>query len=233
MRGILFCALMTTLCASASATVVASYQGDFTATTPAAGWSYLWNPLNKTLGNLSNYTPLAYNAGNSEYETLSTGSLPHSGAGGYLAANATGVTLGQTAAQASDGNSHYVILAYTFSAAQVAADGPNLAFHTYNFSVPSDPNLGPLDVEIFKNNTLLAEFPFPAGTTFSDSLYGPDYSFGAVSGGDTLYIALGGTSTYSGQPIGVAYTLGLTPEPAAIGALALAPLLLCRRGKQI
>jgi hypothetical protein len=231
MRALVFCAVVAALAAGVSATtVVANYQGDFTATTPSAGWSYLWNPLNKTLGNSANYSPLAFNSTNNEYETLSTGSLPHAGVGGYLSASSTGVTLGQTAAQASDGLSHYVILAYTFNSAQIAADGSSLLFHSYNFNVPNDPTLGSLDVEIFKNNTLLAPFQFPAGTTFSDAQYGPDYAFGPVSAGDTLYIALGGTSTYSGQQIGVAYTLALTtPEPTSLGMLALAPLLLRRR----
>jgi hypothetical protein len=229
MRAILGCALFSLLAAGASATtVVANYQGDFTANTPKTGWSYLWNPQGKMLGNSANYSPLAYDSTNSDYETLSTGST---GVGGSLSANSTGVKLGQTAAQASDGLSHYVILAYTFTAGQIAADGSNLVFHTYNFSVPNDPTLGPLDVQIYKNNTQLQDFPFPAGTTFSDAIYGPDYAFGPVSAGDTLYIALGGTTTYSGQQISVAYTLGLTttPEPSTVGLIAMAPVLLRRR----
>ena len=232
LRNLFVCAAVALLAGSASAavTVVADYQGDFTPTTPKTGWSYLWNPTGKTLGNSANYVPLSYNSANSDYETLSTGSLPHSGDGGYDSANSTGVKLGETATQSSDGNSHYIILAYTFTASQIAADGSNLVFHSYDFSVPNDPTLGTLDVEIFKNNTLLQQFFFPAGTTFSDALYGPDYAFGPVSANDTLYIALGGTSTYSGQQISAAYTLGLTtPEPATIGLLALTPLLLRRR----
>src|SRR4051812_34997583 len=111
MRFVLFCAaLALSVPGFAATTVVANYQSNFTPTTPAAGWSYQWNPLNTTLGTAANYATLAFNSTSSEFQTASTGSLPHAGAGGFLAAAPTGVTLGQTAAQATDGNSHYVIL---------------------------------------------------------------------------------------------------------------------------
>jgi hypothetical protein len=185
MRFVLFCAVVALLAAASPAvTVVADYQANFASPTPATGWSYRWNATNVPLfsdpsnfiGNPANYAALSYNSTGSAYETLSTGSLPQAAPGSFLSASPTYVTLGQSGTQAADGNSHYVILAYTFSSAQVAADGPT-----------------------------------------------------TVAGGDTIYIALGATGNYSGQQIGVSYTLGLAPEPAELSLLALIPLMARRR----
>jgi hypothetical protein len=240
MRVLLVCAAVALFAATSSAVVVADYQNQFASPTPGTGWSYLWNPTNVPLysnpstftGNSANYIPLSYNSTGSAYETQSTGSLPLANPGAFLSAASTHVTLGQSQTQASDGNSHYVILAYTFSAAQVAADGPNLSFHTYDFNIPTDASMGNVDVAVFKNDALEFTYPggFPEGTTFSDATYIPDYPFpDPVHGGDTLYIALGDLGNYSGQQIGVAFTLALTPEPTAICLLAFAPLALRRR----
>jgi hypothetical protein len=238
MRSLIFCAAIATLAATASATtVVADYQGNFSATNPAPGWRYLWNPSGVPLfsnpltftGNSANYAPLSYNSGDLAYATQSTGALPLAPPGSYLSTAPTYVTLGQSDTQASDGIRHYVILAYTFSAAQVAADGPNLTFHTYNFNIPNDPTLGSVDVAVFKNDSLVFENAFAEGTSFSDATFQQDYSFGTVQGGDTLYIALGDTGSYAGQQIGVAYTLALAPEPSALSVLVAIPLLMRRR----
>jgi hypothetical protein len=221
-------------------TVVANYgaAGNFTGPSPASGWSYSWNPagVNLTTGsgastaaNVANWSPLVFNSTDSSFETASSGALPHAAPGSFLSAGASGVKLGDTATTAADTHSHYVILGYTFSASQIANFGSDLKFHSYDFEVPNDPTLDPLDVEIFKNTQLIAEFPFPAPTSFSDSTFVQDYPFGTVQAGDTLYIALGGSGNYAGQSIGVAYTLGLVPEPAGIGAILFGATLLRRR----
>ena len=211
------------------AAVVADYQGDFqTNGTPAPGWSYLWN-ANGAIGNSANYVPLVHDTNlGGDYETVANGVRPDPAPGAYLAASQTAVYPGQTATQASDGITRYVITAYTFSANQIATYGSHLQFHTYHFTVPADmPGL--VDVEVFKNNTPIAQFPFPPGTDFSDAIYGQDYDFGTVNPGDTLYIAQGATGAYAGQPLGVSYTLGLVPEPIALPAIALGALAVLRR----
>jgi hypothetical protein len=225
--------------ANASAGVVADYQANFTANTPATGWSYLWNPNNVPLttvsgaANVGSWVNLPYNSTGSAYETAATGALPLAAPGSFLAAGPTSVSLGQSATQATDGNSHYVILGYTFTAGQIAANGNQLQFHTYNFGIPADATLDPISVEVFKNTTLIPPpFTFPAGFPFSDATFGQDYPFGTVSPGDTLYIALGATGAYSGQNIGIAYTLSLVPEPASIGLIVCAAPLLLRRRRQ-
>lgn len=224
-----FAAIVLAISAAARATVVADYQNDFqTGGTPGPGWSYLWN-ANGVIGDSSHYVPLVHDTNlGGDYETQANGTRPDAAPGSYLAAARTAVYPGQTATQASDGITRYVITAYTFSAAQVAADGNQLQFHTYHFTIPTDVP-GPIDVEVYKNNTPVFPFTFPPGTDFSDAVYGQDYSFGTVNPGDTLYIALGASGSYSGQPLGVSYTLALVPEPFTIGLLALAPLALRRR----
>jgi hypothetical protein len=125
--------------ASASAvTVVADYQGNYTSPTPASGWKYMWNPAGVPLfsnpatftGNSANYVSLSYNSTGGAYETQSTGLLPLASPGGYLSAAHSYVTLGQNGTLAADGNTHYAIIDYTYTNAQVAADGQNLVFHT-------------------------------------------------------------------------------------------------------
>jgi hypothetical protein len=228
MRSLLFAAALA-VAAPAGAAVVADYQADFnTSGTPAPGWSYLWN-ANGPLGNSANYVPLVHDTNlGGDYETVANGARPDPAPGAFLAASQTAVYPGQTATQAADLVTRYVITAYTFSAAQIAADGNQLLFHTYHFTIPADAP-GPIDVEVYKNNTLIAPFPFPPGTDFSDQTFGPDYPFGTVQPGDTLYIAQGASGDYTGQPLGVSYTLALVPEPIAAPALALGALGLLRR----
>jgi hypothetical protein len=238
MLRVLVCAVLTMMIAGAArGAVVADYGGNYTPNSFATNWSYLWNPSGVALTNgsgalnVGSLTPLVFNSTGNLFETAATGTAPLTSPGSYLSAGPTSVRVGDSSTQAADHNSHYVILAYTFTAQQIATDGNQLTFHTYNFNVPAVGGLDPLDVEIFKNSTLLPPtFQFPAGTVFSDAIYGQDYPFGAVNPGDTLYIALGGMGNYSGQNIGVSYTLALTPEPASFGLLLLgAPLLMKRR----
>lgn len=226
--------------ASADPAIVANYGTGFASPTPANGWSYLWNPAGVplTTGTFPALTPtiaswqsLAFNATDNKYETASTGTLPQSNPGASLSATATTVTLGQGNAQAADGFSHYAILAYTFSAADVANFGNQIKFHTYSFNIPADAHLNKIDVEVFRNTSLVFANQFNAPTFFDNSIYGSDYDFGTVSPGDKLYVALGAVGgNYTNQPIGVAYTLALAPEPATLAlAVLVAPLLLRRR----
>jgi len=218
--------------APAAVTVVADFGANF-ASTPAAGWSYSWNGSGVGLGNSAQYTPLAYNSTDSKYETVSTGALPHANPGGYLSVSSTGVQMGQNAS-AADAKVHYAIIGYTFTAQQITQYGSSMVFHTYNFSVPSDPNLDPVSIQLMQNNTLLGPaFQFPGGTTFSNAIYGPDYYITDVAPGDTFYIAFGEPGNYSGQTVGAAFQLGLEPsvlpEPLSLSLLGLVPLGLRRR----
>jgi hypothetical protein len=160
---------------------------------------------------------------------VANGVWPDPPPGAYVRANQTTVHPGQSAAQDAGGIQRYVILAYTFSAAEVASFGNQLKFHTYNFAVPADVLPG-IDVRIYKNDTLVPPpFTFPAGTVFSDAIFGMDYDFGTVAAGDTLYIALGSIGDYAGQPLNVAYTLALVPEPGALLLICAVPALVLRR----
>ena len=229
MRSLFFFAASLTAVIPARAAVVADYQHDFrTNGTPAPGWSYLWN-ASGVLGNSANYVPLVHDTNlGGDYETQANGTRPDAAPGAYLAASQTAVYPGQPATQAADHITRYVITAFTFSADQIATYGNRLQFHTYHFTVPADAP-GPVDVEVYKNNTLIAPFPFPPGTDFSDAIFGQDYDFGTVQPGDTLYIAQGASGAYAGQPLGVSYTLALVPEPVALTSALVGAFGLIRR----
>jgi hypothetical protein len=223
--------LMLAMAVSVQADVVANYGADFEADgTPKSGWSYMWNAAGP-IGNAAGYVPLVYDTtGVGGYQTQNNGLWPDAAPGSYTRATATTVFPGQSAAQAADGIQRYIILAYTFSPADIATNGNSLKFHTYEFVIPQDTP-GNIDVWAFKNNDFLFTFPggFPPGTTFSDAIFGPDYDFGTVQAGDTLYIALGAQGAYTGQPLSVAYTLALVPEPSALMLIGFAPVLMRRR----
>lgn len=223
-------ALMVLAIAGAKAEVVADYGADFQTGAPAAGWAYLWN-ANGPIGTAANYAPLVHDAaGSGFYESQANGAWPDAAPGAYVRANSTTVYPGQSASQDGSGIQRYVIMAYTFSPAEVAAHGPSLLFHTYNFNIPADVP-GNIDVWAYKNDVPIFTYPggFPPSTQFSDGIYGGDYDFGTVQAGDTLYLALGAQGDYAGQPLSVAFTLALVPEPGVLGMLSLLPALLARR----
>src|ERR1700730_9615396 len=136
----LFLVLFIANASQAAVNVVADYNtpSNFAGPTPAAGWSYSWNPLNIPLttgtgqtlvANTANWTPLAFNSAHSPFETVATGALPHAQPGSFLSANSTSVKVGDTPTNAGgDGLSHYVILSYTFTPQQIASFGNNLVF---------------------------------------------------------------------------------------------------------
>lgn len=196
--------------AARAQTVVADYQGNFaTGGTPASGWSYQASTL-ANLGNSAAYVNLVHTTNNGgDYET------PQIGGNGTLNPSAAQTSVFPGTPSSQD---EYVVLGYTFTAQQIAADGNDLKFHTYDFSNPAN-SATTIDVGIYKSNTAIIPagiYDFPAGTSFSDGVYGGDYDFGTVTAGQTLYIAIGATSNnYTGVPIGVAYTLALAPEPTS------------------
>lgn len=217
------------LAMNASAAVVADFGGDFSTNgTPKTGWSYSWN-ASGAIGNSANYQPLVGDTNfGGDYESQANGAWPDAAPGSYVAISQSSFYPGQTATQDAGGIQRYAIAGYTFSAADIAADGNGLLFHTYHFIVPADAP-GLIDVKVYKNNTLIAPFTFPPGTDFSDAIFGQDYNFGTVAAGDTLYIGLGAEGDYTGQPLGVSYTLALVPEPTMLSLLVLVPALGLRR----
>src|SRR5665213_1426483 len=198
MRKFVFGMLLaaTASAAPAAVTQVADFGGSFSST-PAAGWSYQWNPNGVALGNRASYANLAYNTTDAKFETVSTGTLPQANPGGYLSINGTGVQMGQAGSSATDQNTHYAIIGYTFTAQQISQFGSSMVFHTYNFSVPASAGLSPVSIQLMQNDTLLGPaFQFPAGTGFSDSQYGQDYYITDVAPNQTFYIAFGEPGAY-------------------------------------
>jgi hypothetical protein len=238
----LACAM--TICTPALATVVADYGPDFeTDGSPKTGWSYLWNsggalfqvlPGPVIQGLPGNYTALSYDAtGGGGYQAFNNGIYPESGSPGYVRAQQTTVNAGQTATQDANGIQRYVILAYTFTSAQIATYGNELKFHTYHFTIPENVP-GNVDVWAFKDSVPVFNYPggFPASTDFDEGDFMPDYDFGTVTANQTLYIAIGAQGSYAGEPLGVSFSLALVPEPSILGIVAAAPLMFGMRRRR-
>lgn len=232
---------------AAQAEIVADFVGDFQAGTPSAGWSYLWNangplstftPPSTITPNIGQWSTLSYDVNTTSgggYEAAVNATYPDPAPASFLRVTSGTVRPGQPAAQDASGIQRYAILAYTFSAAEVAAYGSDLFFETFNFAVPENLPGGRVDVQVFKNEQLVFTSDFLGGFEapgFSDAMFGGHYSFGTVQADDTLYIAIGTRGAYAGEPIGVAYTLALTPEPGTLATLAVAPLALARRRRR-
>lgn len=232
----------------ALATVVADYGADFeTDGSPKAGWSYRWNsggPLFQVSpgpviqGLPGNYTTLNYDAtGGGGYQAVNDGTYPDAAPGSFVRASQTTVNAGQTARQDSLGIQRFVILAYTFTDTQIALYGNQLKFHTYHFNIPAETP-GNVDVWAFKGTEPVFTFPggFPPDTDFDEGDFVPDYDFGTVSPFQTLYIAIGAQDSvedpYTGQPLGVSFSLALVPEPSILGTVAAAPLVLGMRRRR-
>jgi len=244
---------------SASAqTTVADFQDDFETGAPAAGWRYLWN-ANGALGNPANYVPLV--ADNGRYETVANGAYPDAAPGSFLTAGSgpvdplrfpanpppdpfglgivlpplpnTFVRPGQGTAQAPNSIERAVVLAYTFSAADVAAFGGEAYFTDYYFAV-STTSLDPVTARVYRDDDAapILDFVFPPGFAFQTTLDPDPIPLGTYAAGETVYIALGSgfTDAAGGDELRLDFTIALVPEPASAALLAgLGGALLLRR----
>ena len=190
------------------ATVVADYRDDFeTDGTPAAGWSYLWNPTH-AVGSSANYVALVGDTNfGGDYETQANGSLPDAAPGSNLAATSTSLRPGQGSAQSALQIEHCAIAAYTISAQDIATAGGNQAWITSGFFTTG---VGPDGVHayVYVNDTLInGPTVLPAGVTFPDLVL----PLGAVSAGDTIYVAIGSRFFDTDDVVTLDYSIELLP----------------------
>jgi hypothetical protein len=236
---------------------VADYQDDFSTTGFPAGWRYLWN-ANGPLGNPANYVPLVLD--NGRYETQANSAYPDPAPGNSLAAGTgpidpllfppdpvfgpypnTFVRPGAGIA-AGGGFERAIILAYTFSAQDIAAGGGGDAYLTaYDFAVAASPAgtsdgvsarvYHDDDPTPFINFSLdsVPPFPFPPGFRFETRLDPDPIPLGTYAAGETLYVAIGANTTDIGDEMRLDYTISLIPEPASLSLFLPGGLLLLRR----
>jgi hypothetical protein len=252
--------------ASAQAQVeAADYSSDFVLTTdPAArnGWSYWWN-ANGAIGNPANYQALGVE--NGQYEPIGTpagagalgiGSAPVDPA--KFAVNPPtdpfgfGITLpplpstyvrpGLGSVQDASNIERSAIIAYTFTAEEIAAasgGGTSAdAYITDYYFATSTSGTDVMVARLYKGTDPVAlPFPpFPPGFAFQTMLDPDPIFLGTFTPGETLYVAIGGGPTDTGDEMRLDLTLSLVPEPVGLpllGLTALAALGGRRRGRQL
>lgn len=241
------------IAAPASAAAVANYQTGFK--TGAPGWSILWN-ANGPLGNPSNYVALT--------RTGSGDTTRYAGTSGPMEAGVrvtdpilgepplylpgppfptkipdTYVRPGQGSAEDPAQVERAIIVAYTFSAADLAtagATGQAAAFITgYDFAVSTGALPDGMSARVYHNNdpapipgldfslTAVPPFPFPAGFRFETTLDPDPIPLGVYRAGDTVYFALGANALSTGDEMRLDLTLSLEPVPEPTGLALLVP----------
>ena len=154
---------------------VASYRADY-ASTPASGWSYLWNN-NGPIGQSSNYTNLQWNG--YYYDSDGARGVPDSTDLAYGTLRSTGGHAGRGTNQ-GQADDRFVIAAYQVSQAgnyriaQSLASQSGCAFGNGS------------EVRVYVNNTLIQSLTYGQGsqTTFNLAL-------GSLNINDTIYVGLG------------------------------------------
>jgi hypothetical protein len=231
---------------------VADFQDEFGT---GNGWSYLWN-ANGALGNPANYVPLT-GAGdqftgpsgplligrNTTVDPVAYPALPPF----PPTFPSTLVRPGLGSAEAAGGIERAAIIAYTFTAADLAAAGvptgqPGIGYITaYDFAVSTLASPDGMSARIYTKNDptpiiefsddTIPPFPFGAGFRFETTLDPRPIPLGTFGVGDTLDIALGGNNLTGTDEMRFDFTLGMTPvpEPTAVALLAAGALLLRRR----
>jgi hypothetical protein len=217
---------ISVLTSTAPASIIADFAANYQPNSPRTGWAYLWN-ANGPVGNAANYAALQPTANNGgDYETGVSGN--------NIAVLSTAVIPGAGLTQDPGGIERCAILAYTISAANIAAAGNQGYIDDYRFEVPLSSVDG-VTASIYVNNTpIIIGLPLPGGFVYDRSF--PDaypMPLGSVSAGDTIYVAIGGGATGNGDQLGISYTIKLVPEPAALSVLGMlgVGLLGRRRGR--
>ena len=198
---------------SSRAAVVAQYQADFTTSGPAApGWSYLWNKnasASMPVGDPSTYVPLVRDTVTGIWETQAN-TWPAPPPAANLAITPTSVYPGQGKSQSGSTFDRYAIVAYTFSAADVAKYGTNASLPFYHFTVPNTV-VDPIQAFMYLNSTYVISAVLSKGLNYSDTSSGSyPVVFGNVAPGDTAYIAIGPRVTDTGDRLDLDFSITLS-----------------------
>ncbi len=224
----------------------ADFQDDFNPTTPAAGWSYRWN-ASSAIGTPP-YTLLVPD--NGRYDTLANNTYPDAAPANLLAIGSepvdptkfpanpppnpfdpssnipvplpqTYARPGQGTTQDSGGIERAAIVAYTFSAADIAQYGNHAYLTDYYFAVAVTSGADGMTARVFHDTdpTPIIEYTFPGGFAFQTSLDPRPIDLGTFSAGQSLYFALGSAGTDAGDEMRLDFTISLTPEPSSAAVL--------------
>ncbi len=175
--------LVLGLAGVAGAGVIADYRADFTGTTPATGWAYLWNS-GGAIGTETNYTPLVWYASGNHYNYDGLGGLPRANPAAYANLNVNG---GHPGRGSGDGggtytaNDIYPIAGYTIQAGEA---GPIYLTNAAVSGLSTGSN--GVDVRVYVNDTLINSFVQQSGPSL-----GFDVPLGVLSAGDKVFVAVG------------------------------------------
>jgi len=175
--------LVLAISGAAGAGVIADYRADFTGTTPATGWAYLWNSAG-AIGTETNYTPLVWYAAGNHYNYDGLGGLPRVNPAAYANLNVNG---GHPGRGVGDGggtytaNDIYPIAGYTIQAGE---EGPIYLTNAAVSGLSTGSN--GVDVRVYVNDTLINSFVQPSGPSL-----GFDVPLGVLSAGDKVFVAVG------------------------------------------
>ncbi len=167
-----------TVSAISASEIVAHYQGDYRATTPAPGWQYLWNAQGP-IGQANHYTPMLSNG--SYYDSDGVRGLPDASDLAYGSMKSNGGHPGRGTAQGQSTDRH-VIAAFTVNR---AGDYQLVQSQITDNGCTRNGGL----VEIYANNVFIRQQAYGAvATTF-------DANIGSLAVGDTIYVGVGPNGT--------------------------------------
>ena len=205
----------------ANGALIASFQDEFQLTTPAPGWSYLWNNSGE-IGNPANYTALLPNS-SGFYTSGGTDTLPAPDPAGVINFNfVIGIPGGHpgpgTTQGASGGIERYAIATFTLASSDL------VAIHNSSI-ITTNPNSGGstdgLNIKVFINNSAT-----PAISTATPPGVGSTATFdgflGALNAGDKIYVAVGSRGEDLFDSFRLGYDIESVPEPASMGLAVLA-----------
>jgi len=220
--------ILTSITSLAHAAVIADHQADFSATTPDTGWAYLWNPTNFTIGTSANYIPLLTNGGG--YTTDGNGVNNGQIDSAFLQIGGPGIHPGSGTGEATDGNDHAAIIAYTVQA------GEEGSLSIINSSALRSGQFGPdgTFISVYLNDIFIDSVEVPKsadGINPGSALF--DFNIGNAAIGDTVYIAVGaGTGAGQDGLNSFGFQIDSIPEPSSALLLGLSGLTISLRRRR-
>ena len=221
--------------ATAKGDPITTFQGALEPTTPAPGWSYLYNG-GGAIGNPANYTPLVATTAQSGqsiyYDETGSNGLPGPAPGSYvyfglvlpgkLNAGQAGGHPGEGSGNAGSGGiERYAIAAYTLGEAGTASISNSLLTN-------ADYSAVGLDVAVYVDGN---PTPFFSGSTSAGQgqMSSFDTSLGLLNAGDTIYVAIGSSTDDLNDSFSLDNEIDLTPnavpEPTSIALCGIAGLI--------
>lgn len=183
----------------APAMAIADYRDDFQTLTPGSGWQYLWNSAG-AVGDPVNYTPLVSTG--SDYTSDGSAAPTADPAARFARLGKNNGHAGTGSNQTgSNGISRAVIAAYT-----VPSDGDYAIRDSF---VMTNANGSGLDLIVHVNDAAALHVdPVESGATASF-----DVSLGALSAGDTVYVAFGAGTVSNSDFFALDFSIALLVPP--------------------